>query len=116
MVTTTEAPLACPKCGGKPAQHATKYGVRSNCCGLWSWNGAPLVDAATHEARRVAHAAFDQLWKTGFMQRGMAYAMLAHRMGVTKEDCHMKLMNEATALRVPVIVARIRAEHRKATR
>jgi hypothetical protein len=30
----------------------TKYGIRAECCGMWSWHRAPLADAATHELRK----------------------------------------------------------------
>ena len=32
----------------------TRFGPRDDCCGLWSWGGAPLADAATHAARKAA--------------------------------------------------------------
>ena len=42
----------CPKCGNLAWETGTKYGIRSECCGMWSWHRAPLADAATHELRK----------------------------------------------------------------
>ena len=87
-----------------PKQKQTKYGLRSSCCGLWSWDSKPLVNAATHEARIAAHAAFDPLWQSGRMKRREAYRWLAEAMEMSPKDCHISLMDEATARRVPEVV------------
>lgn len=100
----------CPLCGKEAREARTRYGLRASCCGLWSWDRHPLVSAGTHQARNAAHAAFDALWKGGLISRGQAYSRLGEMLGLTKEQCHMKLMDEATALRVPAAVERIRAE------
>lgn len=99
----------CPECGQKAQESQTRYGLRNMCCGLWSWDRHPLVSAETHAARNAAHAAFDRLWKSGAMPRGKAYALLREAMGLTKEQCHMKLMDRETAERVPAAVESIRA-------
>jgi hypothetical protein len=44
--------VQCPKCGRMAVESTTKYGIRSSCCDLWSWDRDPLVDKATHEARK----------------------------------------------------------------
>jgi hypothetical protein len=80
------------------------YGVRAACCGLWSWNGKPLVDGETHVARIRAHAAFDPLWKNGLFKRGEGYRRLARAMGLTQEQCHISTMDRRNALRVVDIV------------
>ena len=97
----------CPICYNEAYEAQTRYGVRHSCCGLWSWDGAPLVDEYTHEARKAAHEAFDPLWKEHGLTRSEAYRMLASRLGIPREDCHMKLMDAATAVRVPKIVQTI---------
>lgn len=97
----------CPCCGNYAYATDTRYGVRHDHCGLWSWGGAPLVDEYTHEARRAAHAAFDTLWKLHGFTRGEAYKHLASEMGLTRDQCHMKVMDEFTARRVPAAVQRI---------
>lgn len=97
----------CPKCGRKAFAVDTRYGVRHKCCDLWSWDGAPLMDAATHEARKAAHAAFDTLWKQHGMKRSEAYRSLSAELGIKPKDCHMKTMDAKTALRVPRAVRSI---------
>lgn len=101
------APL-CPICGQFATAEKTKYGIRHECCGLHSWGGKPLVDQATHDARRLAHVAFDPLWKEGVMPRKKAYKALAAELGIPRKECHIALMDAATARRVPAAVATIR--------
>lgn len=86
--------LACPKCGGTPVTTVTRYGDRHDCCGLWSWQGKPLVDAETHEARKKAHEAFDPLWKSKLMSRSKAYKLLREDMGLSREDCHISFFDK----------------------
>jgi hypothetical protein len=90
----------------------TRYGVRHNCCDLWSWDGAPLVDGETHEARKRAHDAFDTIWKDGRLSRSLAYKILAEKIGLHPKDCHIKLMSAETAGRVPTIAKQMLAEVR----
>lgn len=98
----------CPKCGGVPAAHKTKYGIKRECCGLWGWGQyAPLVDAETHQARQYAHKVFDSLWQSGLVGRSEAYALLAQEMRMHPNECHMKLMPKKTAWRVPAAVSAI---------
>jgi hypothetical protein len=92
----------CPKCGSTPALTHTQFGWRRDCCGLWGWGKhAPIVDAETHQARQYAHRVFDSLWQSGLVGRSRAYALLAQELGLTPEQCHMKIMDKATARRVP---------------
>ena len=104
---SSNGPIKCPKCGSDVRRVKTRYGIRNSCCDLWSWDNAPLVDAETHDARKAAHAAFDRIWKSGVMKRGQAYRALAEEMGLTRADCHMKIMDAPTARRVPAIADRI---------
>ena len=97
----------CPSCGHYAYATDTRYGIRHDHCGLWSWGGAPLVDEETHEARKAAHAAFDTLWKLHGFTRGEAYKLLAAEMGMTREQCHMKIMDKHTAWAVPDFVEMI---------
>ena len=97
--------IQCPRCGNPPRRNETRYGLRLDCCGLWAWGEHPLVDRQTHEARRAAHEAFDPIWKEGWMRRNDAYKMLARELNMTRDECHMKLMSEAQAKRVPAIAA-----------
>lgn len=99
----------CPKCGNEASDAKTRYGVRNACCGLWSWDRFPLACEATHEARKDAHAAFDELWKSGLMSRTKAYKSLGATMKLPRDDCHIKLMDLETALQVKTAVASIRS-------
>ena len=99
--------VQCPICGWAAYRQDTRYGVRHSCCGLWSWDGAPLVDAETHEARKAAHEAFDALWKHHGISRSSAYAQLAMELGIKRKHCHMKQMDKGTASRVPAAVRAI---------
>jgi hypothetical protein len=62
-VLTKQVPI-CPKCGQHAEERDTQYGIRSSCCGLWSWNREPLADAATHELRRQLAPLLKDLCKT----------------------------------------------------
>ena len=101
----------CPTCGLAARTVLTSYGHRHSCCGLWSWDGAPLVSAETHRARQEAHLAFDALWKRHGIPRSEAYAQLAKELGLKPKQCHMKLMDAATACRVPAAVRAILERH-----
>jgi hypothetical protein len=100
--------ILCPKCGLKPVTTMTRFGPRLDHCGLWAWGYHPLADRETHEARKAAHAAFDPIWKSGMAGRGHAYKLLAEAMGLSRDDCHMKLMTAEQARRVPEIADQIR--------
>lgn len=106
--------VICPKCGKPAAESSTRYGQRHDCCGLRSWGGKPLAAPETHEARQRAHAAFDPLWKGKgrVLSRAQAYKRLAEELGIARRDCHISLMDEATASRVPNAAQRIRARAR----
>lgn len=100
-------PVTCPECGKQAAERVTQYGIRSECCGLHSWDRHPLVSQETHDARRAAHQSFDTLWPE-FMSRSQAYKILAAELGITRKECHMKLMPLDLALQVPAAVVKIK--------
>jgi len=101
---------SCPRCGRQAITVRTQYGLRHTCCGLWSWDGKELCDAGTHRARQKAHEIFDRLWRgpRAPMTRSFAYRMLREELGLTSAECHMSVMDEATAARVPDAVYAIR--------
>lgn len=43
--------------------------------------------------RGQTHDVFDTLWKSGHMTRAQAYAWLAYRMGMPKEQAHIAKFN-----------------------
>lgn len=102
----------CPDCNQPTVHTQTRYGPREDCppCGLWAWNGKALVDRETHEARKLAHEVFDALWKdhTAITTRRGAYRCLRQELGLTADECHMAIMDAATAQRVPAAVLTIR--------
>jgi hypothetical protein len=61
--------------------------------------GTP-ADAELRAARNAAHAAFDPLWDSGELTRTRAYAWLAERMGMRKEDVHIGHFDLAQCQRV----------------
>lgn len=99
----------CPRCGELADETCTQYGYRNDHCGLWSWDRYPLVDGPTHAARRIAHEAFDQLWRDGHMSRAKAYRKLRQQLGIPERDCHIKLMPRELAERVPAAARAIAA-------
>lgn len=52
-----------------------------------------LANAALREAKIQAHAAFDPLWRTGWMGRHQAYGWLAMQLGLARDDCHIGLFD-----------------------
>lgn len=100
--------VSCPVCGFIARRVYTRYGTRHECCGLWSWNGKPLTDKRTHDARKAAHEAFDPFWRSGVVSRTQAYTLLAETLQVPIRDCHMALMSAEVAERVPAAVRKIK--------
>ncbi|MBB5700642.1 hypothetical protein FHS76_000485 [Ochrobactrum daejeonense] len=101
--------VMCPICGQPALQTNTIWGMRNDCCGLWSWGGKKLVDAATHEARKAAHAAFDPLWRSGTLSRSEAYRHLRQVRNISEKSCHMAMMSKEMAAKVPAAVDKIKA-------
>lgn len=99
------API-CPKCSKPATMSVGRWGIRADCCGLWSWKGKPLVDRETHAARIHAHEAFDRIWKSGTVHRQACYARLAALMGMTRAECHIAQMSAAQCREVVALVAR----------
>jgi hypothetical protein len=69
--------------------------------------GSPAGEA-TRRARSAAHAAFDPLWQkrqrlsglSAHHARGKGYKWLAGQLGIAVKDCHIGMMDAATARRV----------------
>jgi len=118
----TDRPI-CPTCG-KPAKATqTVYGVRHSCCGLWSWDGKPLVSAEIHKARQHCHMVVDRLWRgapslyqisekrgtPGHARavkriresaRNRVYPWLAAVTGLPEPECHMAAQTDIEKLRL----------------
>ena len=52
-----------------------------------------VADEATRKARNKAHAAFDPIWKHKQMRRNDAYAKLAQKMGINRNECHIGMFD-----------------------
>lgn len=102
----------CPECGGQAVETETRYGLRADCCGLWSWDRHPLVDAETHEARKEVHKVFDALWQTSNrrLKRNSSYTLLAGRLGLSRRECHFKYMSKDLARRAIAEIGKMRQD------
>jgi len=59
-----------------------------------------LANAELRKAKMNAHAAFDPLWRQGYMCRRQAYEWLAQELGIDSEDCHIGMFDVATCKQV----------------
>lgn len=102
--------IYCPYCGRQAEYVDTKeiygksYGMAYLCrpcdayVGVHDGTDQPLGSLANWELRRWrnrAHAAFDPLWQRGRFRRRRndAYAWLAEKMGLPKEETHIAMFN-----------------------
>lgn len=110
--------VICPACHQRAVRTFSLGKVRDDCraCNLHSWSGMPLVDQATHDARILAHRAFDPLWQFQGMTRNEAYRALSAEIGLKLEDCHIGYMSREEALTVPGHVAKILKKSRSTAR
>lgn len=100
----------CPYCGRKAEYvdsaeiYGKSYGMVYLCrpcdayVGVHDGTDTPLGRLANRELRRWrnrAHAAFDPLWQQGpyRRRRNDAYAWLAGKMGLTKEETHIAMFD-----------------------
>lgn len=100
----------CPYCGKKAEYvdtieiYGKSYGMAYLCrpcdayVGVHDGTDTPLGRLANRELRRWrnrAHAAFDPLWQQGpyRRRRNDAYAWLAGKMGLTKEETHIAMFD-----------------------
>lgn len=98
--TKQEYALNCPECGSPMALRSSRYGLFYGCTRYPKCKGThgahadgrPLGKPAnqdTKKLRMAAHAKFDQLWKSGRMNRGQAYVWLRHAMSLPSEEAHI---------------------------
>lgn len=100
----------CPYCGSKAEYvdsseiYGKSYGMVYLCrpcdayVGVHDGTDTPLGRLANRDLRRWrnrAHAAFDPLWQKGpyRRRRNDAYAWLAGKMGLTKEETHIAMFD-----------------------
>lgn len=107
--------VPCPRCGCATSSMTlsnTSRGIAYVCrdCGLRHGAhqdtgeplGEPAADEDTRRARMDAHEALDRLWggPGAVMTRSEAYALLAERMGLPVERCHISRFDAAQCRRV----------------
>lgn len=54
-----------------------------------------LADKELRYWKKAAHAAFDPIWKCGWMKRSQAYKWLAQRMGLRPGQAHIGMFDVA---------------------
>lgn len=59
-----------------------------------------LANDPLRKAKRLAHAAFDPLWKEGQAPRSKAYGWLSQALGLPLDKTHIGEFDESTCLRV----------------
>ena len=118
----------CPYCGKRAAFvdskviYGTSYGMiylcsRCNayigCHGKGDTPKGTLANAELREWRKKAHHAFDPLWKYGPFKyrRNAAYAWLAWKMGLPKDQTHIGMFDAAQCKQVIQICKRERSYH-----
>lgn len=70
-----------------------------------------LADKALREARKLAHAAFDPLWREGeteIFSRHEAYEWLARQLGIGKNETHIGMFDVQTCEKVVKVVTQLR--------
>lgn len=70
-----------------------------------------LADRELRDAKMLAHAAFDPLFRGGGISRRDAYRWLAQQLGKTKEDCHIGMFDVDECWRVVSEVRNRNAQH-----
>lgn len=109
--------VICPYCE-KPAEYVDSsvvYGKSfgklylCQCVPGWAYVGChkttgeplgTLADSETRDWRKMAHAAFDPLWKEKGWDRGDAYKWLSYQLGIPQEQCHIGMFDVARCKRV----------------
>lgn len=81
---------ACQPCGAWVGCHK-----RSNAVPL-----GRLADAELRKAKSEAHAAFDPIWKSRKMSRGVAYNWLSQKLNIPFKDCHIGMFDIETCAEV----------------
>ena len=118
-MSMVETELKCPYCGkssflvtGKhvyphrPDLHWKKFYVCDPCdarVGCHGNTSRPMGYLANAELRRLkmnAHRWFDRIWRQKYMERKAAYKWLAHKMGMTEDECHIGKFNPEQCCKV----------------
>lgn len=114
-MTVDSRHVTCPHCDrqARLVDALVVYPRRIDFAGRWYWLCDPcdayvgchkgtttplgrLANAELRKARQRVHKAFDPLWKSGRMKRSDAYAMLAKRLSIAKQNCHVGMFDLPT--------------------
>lgn len=96
----------CPTHGCTMVPSTTSYGIRYSCpasgCDVVCWDGetATPADLATRQMRMIAHAAFDEIWKSGQVKRQDAYNRLSEHLELPLKLTHIGMFEMDTLRRV----------------
>lgn len=116
-------PETCRYCGSKVVikSHQEVYGREYNdwpwmykceddACdssvGMHPYTNIPLGTLANSSLRKIRTAhkpRFESLWNGGWMTRNEAYLWLAHKMGLSREECHFGLFEEDACTKASAI-------------
>lgn len=89
------------------------YPHRPDLLGKWFWECEPcgayvgchpgttnplgrLANAELRRAKQSVHRILDPLWKSGKMKRKAAYALLAERLNIAPQNCHVGMFDVDT--------------------
>lgn len=105
--------VSCPECGSRMTLRNSRFGLFYGCSNYPECDathgahpdGRPLgtpADEDTKQARIAAHAAFDTIWQNSTVKgaRKRAYRWLAEQLGLSADDCHIGMFDQATCERV----------------
>lgn len=107
--------ILCNYCGGATEYvdssivYRRSYGMIYYCRPCHAWVGVhrgtnrPLGRLANAELRhwkKLAHAAFDPIWKNGIMQRSTAYGWLSTQLGTPRDQTHIGMFDVAQCKQV----------------
>lgn len=123
--------LNCRYCG-EPARLVNGdqvYPHRPDLAGLKFWRCTPcdawvgvhngtenplgiLAKAELRKLKTLVHAAFDPIWQKRGMGRSKAYRWLAEGLGISKEECHVGMFDEARCKAALAFLSAAKADQR----
>ncbi len=107
---------SCPKHNVRLEPKKTQFGIRRSCpiegCTVVCWDGrtSTPADLETRNARRVAHAAFDPLWRETATTKGELYKDLAEYMGLEQKNAHIGHFNQEQCKQVMAFCEQLESE------
>lgn len=121
MRVAFEPTLTCTLCGSPMLLRRGQFGEFYGCVRWPECDGiqklgrdgaprGPVTDKATRELRIKGHERFDRLWQVWGLRRGDAYARLAAKLGIEKDDCHFGLFDAALCAKATGVVEDLERE------